>query len=391
METQRDLAPTPEIARQALEAHVERLRQMVDRQRKSLEVGHGSPTDAAEAELGLAEAEYRLEHPTPPAGGPPQPAAEVTDFGGIGGGALGEPAPPPVVPRRAPDDPKTRAILAALEQPVAMAFENETPLGDVLKYIKQATTGDELPQGIPIYVDPQGLEVVDRTIDSPIRLSLEGVPLRQSLVLLLRQLDLAYDVKGGLLVISRPDLIAGVVQTGSAPGGDHPRSRAILAKLDQPTSMPFHDETPLEDLVKYIQSATQDDDLPQGIPVYVDPTGLQEAETTLQSPIQIQLEGVPLKRSLYLALRQLDLAYAIKDGILFISSPDGLDEILLASPIYETPELHRLQILNERGELTPEEEARFKKLEEEETARMKRQLDAQKGGMGGGLGAGGFQ
>ena len=48
---------------------------------------------------------------------------------------------------------RDRAVLAKLEQPVSMSFANETPLEDVLKYIKSATQGPN-DTGIPIYIDP---------------------------------------------------------------------------------------------------------------------------------------------------------------------------------------------------------------------------------------------
>src|SRR5262249_62038450 len=53
-------------------------------------------------------------------------------------------------------DPKTKGILAKLDEPISMSFANETPLEDVLKYIKSATQGPN-DSGIPIYVDPDGL------------------------------------------------------------------------------------------------------------------------------------------------------------------------------------------------------------------------------------------
>ena len=45
------------------------------------------------------------------------------------------------------------AILAKLEQPVTMSFGTETPLEEVLKYIKAMTQGPN-DNGMPIYVDP---------------------------------------------------------------------------------------------------------------------------------------------------------------------------------------------------------------------------------------------
>jgi hypothetical protein len=98
-------------------------------------------------------------------------------------------------------DSKTKAILSKLEQPVTMAFPNETPLEDVLKYIKVMTQGPN-DSGIPIYVDPVGLNEASRTLLSPVTLELEGVPLKTTLRLLLKQLGLTYTVKDGLLTIT---------------------------------------------------------------------------------------------------------------------------------------------------------------------------------------------
>ncbi len=37
-------------------------------------------------------------------------------------------------------NPKSKDLFKKLEEPISMSFANETPLDDVLKYIKQATT-----------------------------------------------------------------------------------------------------------------------------------------------------------------------------------------------------------------------------------------------------------
>lgn len=102
-------------------------------------------------------------------------------------------------------DPKTVRINAELEKPVSMPFGNETPLEEVIKYIKTATTGTGLEQGIPIYVDPVGLSEAEKTMASPVTLNLDGVPLKKSLKLMLSQLDLTYTVKDGLMTITSKD------------------------------------------------------------------------------------------------------------------------------------------------------------------------------------------
>ncbi len=108
-----------------------------------------------------------------------------------------------------------------------------------------------------------------------------------------------------------------------AESDGNPRTKAILNKLDDPISMAFSNETPLEDILKYIKSATTGAN-DAGIPIYVDPIGLQEAEKTMATPITIDLEGVPLKTTLRLLLKQLGLAYCVKDGLLMISTPEGI-------------------------------------------------------------------
>ncbi|HKI17823.1 MAG TPA: hypothetical protein VKA15_08075, partial [Isosphaeraceae bacterium] len=94
-----------------------------------------------------------------------------------------------------------------------------------------------------------------------------------------------------------------------------PKTKQILAKLEEPISMSFANETPLDDILKYIRTATTTPSF-SGIPIYVDPIGLQEAEKSLTSTVQIDLEGVPLKTQLRLLLKQLGLTYTVKDGLL---------------------------------------------------------------------------
>ena len=65
-----------------------------------------------------------------------------------------------------------------------------------------------------------------------------------------------------------------------------------------------------------------------GIPIVVDAFGLQEARRTLQSTVLIYLEGVPLKTTLRLLLKQLGLVYTIKDGLVVISSPEVIRKLV---------------------------------------------------------------
>ncbi len=104
-----------------------------------------------------------------------------------------------------------------------------------------------------------------------------------------------------------------------------PRSAATWMKLQDIVPMQFPNETPLEEILKYIKEVTKGKD-PKGIPIYVSPTGLLEVEKTLTSPVQIDVEGITLASSLKLLLKQLNLAYYVRpDGLLVITSENDED------------------------------------------------------------------
>jgi hypothetical protein len=99
----------------------------------------------------------------------------------------------------------------------------------------------------------------------------------------------------------------------------HPHSQLILTKLDEPISMRFANGMPLEDVLKYIKAATQGPRY-DGIPIYVDPIALERSGKTMTSPVTIDVEGVPLRRTLAIVLNQLGLRYEVRDGLLVILS-----------------------------------------------------------------------
>jgi hypothetical protein len=103
----------------------------------------------------------------------------------------------------------------------------------------------------------------------------------------------------------------------------NPRNREIYKKLDRSIAMPFREGTSLEQVLKHIKSSTASAE-DRAIPVYVDPKGLLEAGATLETPVELDLEGVPLKTSLRLILKQIGLAYCVRDGVLIISSDEGI-------------------------------------------------------------------
>jgi hypothetical protein len=130
----------------------------------------------------------------------------------------------------------------------------------------------------------------------------------------------------------RPWLPAVANGLWSGPNNTTAANARIHELLNQPVPMHFNEETPLEDVLKYIKQATSGKD-GKGIPIYVDPIGLSEADKTMTSTVRsIELDGVPLRVTLRLCLNQLDLAFGVTDGYLLITSAESFDQALLSAP-----------------------------------------------------------
>ena len=99
-------------------------------------------------------------------------------------------------------------------------------------------------------------------------------------------------------------------------------------KLHDRIPMNFPTDTTLEDVVRYIEKATADKaDFPDGIPIYVDPQGLQDADKTMASTVVFNLKNLPLETTLGLMLNQLSLnSWVNKDGLLIITSVSDMPE-----------------------------------------------------------------
>lgn len=109
--------------------------------------------------------------------------------------------------------------------------------------------------------------------------------------------------------------------TGVPTVDSSPKTKDAVAELAKPISMAFPNETPLRDLLKYVNQATRSK-------VYIDPEGMSEAKKTMESTFSIDLEGVPLKTTLRLLLRQLDMTYVVTNGFLLVTSPARASELL---------------------------------------------------------------
>jgi hypothetical protein len=111
-----------------------------------------------------------------------------------------------------------------------------------------------------------------------------------------------------------------------------PKTRLTLWKLNTPASLPTSGTMPFEDLLKTIKSVSQGPN-DTGIPIYVDPVGLNETEKTMTSPVNVSPKHQPIGKTLEEVLDQLGMAYSVRDGLLMITSKESLDTPFEDSPI----------------------------------------------------------
>ena len=125
---------------------------------------------------------------------------------GKGNGEKDEAPPEPVrtVYLSAPMTAQAAKTWLRLQETVSVSFPNETPLEDVLKYLKEATRGNEKKDaGLRFYVDPAGLQEAEKTNTSPVVIDLDEIPLATVLELILPQIGMRYYVqKDGIVIIT---------------------------------------------------------------------------------------------------------------------------------------------------------------------------------------------
>jgi RNA polymerase sigma factor (sigma-70 family) len=108
----------------------------------------------------------------------------------------------------------------------------------------------------------------------------------------------------------------------------NPKNLAVIKKLEEPVTLHFPMETPLELVLKHIKDASRGAD-GKKLSIYVDPRALEEADKTMGSPVFIDLEDVPLRFSLRLLLKQLGLAYCVRDGVVIIGTGSSIHQELM--------------------------------------------------------------
>ena len=96
---------------------------------------------------------------------------------------------------------RNQVIMRKLDQPIPFHFPEGTPLEVALKHIHTATSDVNFP-GIPIYTDPIGLQMAERSLISTVRIDRDAIPVKDGLRLCLKQLDLGFSVREGFIIVS---------------------------------------------------------------------------------------------------------------------------------------------------------------------------------------------
>jgi RNA polymerase sigma factor (sigma-70 family) len=104
------------------------------------------------------------------------------------------------------------------------------------------------------------------------------------------------------------------------------KSQLIGQKLDKVIDAEFPGLITLSALLKHIRTATTDTDYP-GIPIYVNPIGLQEVKQSMDVAIEVNRKRCSVREVLWWALHPLQLSYFIKDGFLMVDSRTSVTEL----------------------------------------------------------------
>lgn len=204
---------------------------------------------------------------------------------------------------------KNEAILRILKKPIPLRVK-DLPLGTVFEHVTKVTT-EPGNSGVAIKIDDSALAKAHVTLATPVTYeSNEGESLMGSLQTVLGRINLKPQVEQGSLRISW--MMYTLLDRD-------PQTKLIEDRLAKKVDLNF-EKTPLEDVLKSIKTASRKGPDDKGIPIYVDPVGLQEAERTLATPISYTSKGEALKSSLERLLKTIGLAYHVKDGLLTVTS-----------------------------------------------------------------------
>jgi hypothetical protein len=105
------------------------------------------------------------------------------------------------------------------------------------------------------------------------------------------------------------------------------REKPMRDAWNGPISIRVTRQDSLETVLKGIKKATVRSRLATGLPVYVDPVGLQEAGVNLTSKVTADIDGKDLTAGEFLnhVLRPMGMAAKLEDGVVKLDSKVSLD------------------------------------------------------------------
>jgi hypothetical protein len=131
-------------------------------------------------------------------------------------------------------------------------------------------------------------------------------------------------------------LITVLLRYVAVPAWDYyhlsPETRAVLEDLGRPMTAPPAAPATLSSFLKAIRMSSPRPLKPNGIPIYVDPEGLDKAAAALYAPLGATPGIVPIKIALERTLGPLGLGYYVRDGLLTVTSAADADRVLRENP-----------------------------------------------------------
>jgi hypothetical protein len=222
--------------------------------------------------------------------------------------------------RKARKDPRNKEVFGKLEMIIPFHFADDvSTLQDVIAYIKEKTKTGPNDPGLSIVVEQKGLDNADKTLASPLGIDIEGIPLRISIDIIVRQLGMTYYVRDGGVYINWSKYISW-----------NEKNRSVERRLDKIVDMKFPKGVSLKEFLKFIVKASKKDPDDKDIPVYIYNIGDHAVAKTIDSPLQIMEGRKSLDEALDDALRQLNYSYFVQNGVLIITRTkyDHLSDIL---------------------------------------------------------------
>lgn len=106
-------------------------------------------------------------------------------------------------------------------------------------------------------------------------------------------------------------------------------AEGVVDLMDRPLALTYADGEPLEQFLKDIKRcSTGQPKLPAGIPIYVDPIGLSEADKSMVSTVKRPPsdQRLTLREQLDRVLKPLGLEFVVREGFLMITSEEDRDK-----------------------------------------------------------------